>query len=329
MDRPTKTINEIIKGKATITSETALQLELTLGINADFWSNLESAYRQHLARQKARQDMSSQASWVDLFPIRDLVKHGLIPDGQSKQETLESLLRFFRVSSPSAWRNHWEGPQAAFRASPTYDSDPQSVAAWLRWGEIAASEIKCEPWDRDRFHDTLVKVRQMTRVEPISLALEEAVGACRQAGVAVVLTPELKGTRLNGAARWISSSKALIQLSLRHKSDDQLWYTFMHEAGHLITSTRKVDYVDSPPDDDSDLADDEHSADVFARELLIPDSAYGEFLFRADFSARAVQEFAREIRVSPGVVVGRLQRDRHVPFTNLNRLKKRVQFANM
>lgn len=43
--RPRKTINEIIKGKAAITPETALQLEKVLNVPASFWNNLERNYR--------------------------------------------------------------------------------------------------------------------------------------------------------------------------------------------------------------------------------------------------------------------------------------------
>jgi len=50
MDRPAMTINEIVNGKAAITPETAIQLELTLGISASFWNQLEAIYREHLAQ---------------------------------------------------------------------------------------------------------------------------------------------------------------------------------------------------------------------------------------------------------------------------------------
>ena len=45
MERPKKTINEIIKGKAALTPETALQLERALGVPATFWNNLERNYQ--------------------------------------------------------------------------------------------------------------------------------------------------------------------------------------------------------------------------------------------------------------------------------------------
>src|SRR5258708_10900323 len=57
--RPDKTINEIIKGKAAITSETAIQLELALGISARFWTGIEASYRNSLAQQEAQRDLEA------------------------------------------------------------------------------------------------------------------------------------------------------------------------------------------------------------------------------------------------------------------------------
>lgn len=51
--RPKKTINEIIKGKAAITPDTAIQLERVLGVPASFWNNLERNYQEKLKLLKA------------------------------------------------------------------------------------------------------------------------------------------------------------------------------------------------------------------------------------------------------------------------------------
>ena len=45
-----KTINEIIKGKSPITSETALKLEHSLGRPAHFWNNLERQFQEDRSR---------------------------------------------------------------------------------------------------------------------------------------------------------------------------------------------------------------------------------------------------------------------------------------
>lgn len=50
MDRPKKTINEIIKGKADITPETAIQLEQVLGVPAIFWLVRQADYQLWKAR---------------------------------------------------------------------------------------------------------------------------------------------------------------------------------------------------------------------------------------------------------------------------------------
>src|SRR3954454_21490287 len=75
MGRPIKTINEIVNGKAAITPDTAIQLERTLGISATFWNNLEASYREHLARERAQQELEAHAAWVDAFPVKELAEH--------------------------------------------------------------------------------------------------------------------------------------------------------------------------------------------------------------------------------------------------------------
>ena len=47
-----KAINEIVKGKAPISPDTALQLDRLFGIPARFWNARERAYRERLARRE-------------------------------------------------------------------------------------------------------------------------------------------------------------------------------------------------------------------------------------------------------------------------------------
>lgn len=50
MGKTESKINDIIKGKEPITVNTALQLELVLGIPAKFWLAREANFREELAR---------------------------------------------------------------------------------------------------------------------------------------------------------------------------------------------------------------------------------------------------------------------------------------
>lgn len=323
MGRPIKTINEIANGKAAITPDTAIQLELSLGIAADVWNNLESTYRSDLARARSERELEAFASWASAFPVRDLERHDLIQAGGGKAGRVAALLAYFRVSTPSAWDQHWLAPRAAFRSSPAYESSPYAAAAWLRWGELAAQGIETRPFDPQRFRDALEEVREIT-ARDFALVRETVQELCASSGVAFVVTPELTGTHVSGAARWLASDKAILQVSLRYKTDDQLWFSFFHEARHLLEK-RRVDYVDG--DAESELEGDraEQDADRFARDILIPPTDYLEFVRGGVFTPAVVRSFAKAQGIAPGIVVGRLQRDKHVPRGRLNNLKRRLQ----
>jgi addiction module HigA family antidote len=321
--RPLKTVNEIIKGKAAITPETAIQLERVLGISARFWTGLETQYRGALARQEAEHELEAQVSWIDGFPIADLVKHKLIRRGPSKAGTLANLLSYLGVSSPAAYDRL--DTAAAYRASPAFAASPKAVTAWLRWGEIEAAKVDSPPFDARRFRHVLSEIRPLTRREPFDQIFKRVKAMCAEAGVIVLLIPELTGTHLSGAARWIGS-KAVIQLSLRHKSDDQFWFTFFHEAGHLLSGTRRRDFVDAAdPTSSGDRDGDEAAANQFARDALLPPDDYQSFVAAGDFSRAAIRTFAEQQQIAAGIVVGRLQRDNHLMPSQLRDLKKSIQ----
>lgn len=325
MDRPTKTINEIVNGKAAITPDTAIQLERALGISARLWNGLEVQYRERLAYERADEELQNYSKWAADFPIRELVRQRLIPDEKSDVGMTGALLRYFGVSSPSAWERQWLTPAASFRKSPAFTSSPKAVAAWLRWGELQAATIEAAPFDLQGFKHVVQQVRELTRREPFLQVVERVRELCAAAGVVLVLTPELPGTRLSGAVSWVSGDKVVIQLSLRHKSDDQLWFSFFHEAGHIVRGKRQT-YVDGF--DQGKVADgeEEAAADSFARDVIVPHRDYVDFTSKGDFTESSVRAFAKEQGIAAGLVVGRLQRDRLVDRGHLNGLKRSLHW---
>lgn len=328
MARPPKTINEIIKGKAAITAETAIQLEQTLGISARFWTNLEATFREAMARQETQEQLDENADWVNGFPLKDLIRHDLIHKGAPKAETLGELLSFFRISSPEAFERHWLGAAAAFRSSPAFMASPKAVAAWLRWGEIEAAKIpSVPPFDSRRFRQLIKEIRSMTRRGPFMQILNRVKAMCLEVGVIVVLTPEFEGTHLSGATQWVDG-RPVIQLSLRHKSDDHFWFTFFHEVGHVLDSPRRREFVDAANlESAADQDADEEVANRFARDSLLPLREYQAFVDAGDFSSSAVRAFAQAQGIAAGIVIGRLQRDKKVPRSHLNDLKKSISWA--
>lgn len=319
--RPKKTINEIIKGKAPITPDTALQLERVLSVPAAFWNNLEKNYRETLARLAEQERLQEQIAWLGELPVKAMVKLDWIKPFKEKVHQLQEVLNYFGVASPECWREMWLGAQVAYRTSQAFESDPGAVSAWLRKGELVAREIVCKPYDEPTLKTALKTIRSIT-VKPPEEIQYEVVRLCADAGVAVAFVPELPKMRASGATWWLTPSKAVIQLSLRYKSDDHLWFSFFHEAGHILLHGKKEVFIE-----DSHTSAKEAEANHFAAEFLIPAPKLRSFLVTSHPSKDAIRSFAAELGIAPGIVVGRLQHDGHLPPTHCNELKTRLVWA--
>lgn len=326
MARPVKTISEIANGKAAITPETALQLERAIGISASFWNGAETRYREALARHRAREEFKQYGDWAARFPLTQMAGLGLVPRRSLAVEKVASLLAFFEVSSPAGWDQQWGRTTASLRGSQAHRSSPHALAAWLRWGEIEAGKLAVDRYVENDFLQAVGQVRSLSRRSAFEIVIERLRMSFAGVGVALVVLPELPGTRVSGAARRLRSGVPLIQLSLRHLSDDQFWFSLYHEAGHILHKSRRAEFVDDlDPAGDPEGAGEEAAANAFARETLIPPTQLEAFVRADDFSAAAVSDFAVELDIAAGIVVGRLQRDGHVAPSRLNHLKRRYQ----
>lgn len=313
-----KTISQIINGVAPITYETAEKLELVLDVPAGFWNRREMSYRAALARVEATQRLASELEWLEEIPLKELKDRGLVRAGKDAQKTdlVRLALKFFGVSSVEAWRNAWANPVAQYRGPEAQHRRPGYVAAWLRIGELQAATVETDPFDAGLFAEALNSSRALTVLPDWRKKLP---GLFAPAGVAVVFTKEMPGAGVSGATRWLTKDKALMQLSLKYKSDDQVWFTFFHEAGHIALHGKKQVFVEFGH---SEANDQEREANEFARDRLIP-RAYAKRLPSLRTRAQ-IKEFAALLGISPGIVVGRLQHEKLVWSSAFNDLKVKL-----
>ena len=326
-DRPTKTISEIIHGKASITPETAIQLERVLGRPAALWNNLQANF--DLRKEAIEQDvaLTKQVSWTKRFPLAVMRREGWIDANAKGAALVEALLRFFGVASPEAYDNRWAAVPVAFRKSSAYATDPQSLAVWLRRGEQVAASVEARPFDAERARKVVKACRAWTTLS-FEHGFRSACDAFADAGVVVVVVPHIPKTCVSGAARWLSKDRALIQLSLRFKRADHAWFTLLHEAGHILLHGKRDLFVDDPKLSSGSEVQ-ERQADEFARNALISPDAYESLVATKQFSRKAVTTFAAHIGVSAGVVVGRLQHERVIAHSELNALRTVIEPATL
>jgi len=327
-----KTVSEICNGKAPITAPTALALEKALQRPAHFWLNLQGQFDEAEARHLAVAKSDQWLEWAHKFPLREMQKLRFLKTGESEVDT---LLNFLGVSSPESWNAVWSAANVAYRQTRKFTTSVESISAWVRETELVAANLQTADFNEQLVRSSMETLRRLTRARAGEV-MEPIQEICAAAGIAVVWVPELPHCGISGCARWLSDKKALIGLTLRYKTDDQMWFTFFHELGHILLHRKKRSFVlDNAADDLSDQVVDpemqqyEGEANQFAGDTLIPPAALGDFLRKNTFTSEDIHDFAEAIGIGPGIVVGRLQHERLLARHQGNALKQKLnwQFA--
>lgn len=316
-----KHIGEIVSAQSRLTVETAIKLERAIGMPVQYWMNLETEYGEALARLDEKHKLKRNLSWLKRLPLAAMIKLGWVKEAPDPSVQLVYVLQFFGIASVEQWRDMWPALSVAYRQHAAKVT-PEALSAWLRQGEKQAAQLACEPYDKAKFRRALDAIRPLTRAAP-EVFMPEMQTHCAQAGVAVVFVPNLPQAPVSGAARWLTPTKALIQLSMRYRTDDHLWFTFFHEAGHILLHSKKALFVEGVDGLDPDK---EEQANAFAQKELIPANAWDEWISHSPLTEAEVQRVAADWQISPGIVVGRLQHNRQWAHNRGNDLKHRLRW---
>lgn len=318
-----KHVNELVTSRAPISPETARKLELVLGASTDFWIARETQYRGSIAHAGTEVELKGREAWLRELPVKDMLQFGWVSQVLFDANPTAACLRFFGVADVQAWRITYRNvlEMAAFRTSPTLRSRPGAVAAWLRQGEIESAALECKPWDARLFQNALFEMRFLTRKRDPKLFVPELTRRCAECGVAVAIVRAPAACRASGATRFLSQSKALLLLSFRYLSDDHFWFTFFHEAGHLILHSKKALFLEGGKASSAE----EREANEFSARTLVP-SEFQSQLEHLNVERHAIRNFARNIGVSPGIILGQLQYRGKARQNQLNTLKARFRW---
>lgn len=320
-----KHISQIINGKSPITTPTAIMLERILDVKASLWLKLDSDYCLYKQKAEEQSALTDAYAWAQKFPINELVKRGLLPAVKDAASKVAALLGLFNVGSVGAWKQQYADMAVQFRRATKNAAQNEAIAAWLKIGENKAKEIPTQQYNKSRFLSALKSIRPLTRKEP-AVFEPEMVRLCAECGVAVVFVREFAGTGLSGATYWLGGDKAILMLSLRYKWDDIFWFTFFHEAGHILLHSKDHLIVDG-----KEFSGDsrEAEANTFAADFSIPLKDYKDFISaNARPSESAILKFAQLLDIAPGIVIGRMQKEKRIPYRLYNGLKKRYDLKD-
>ena len=316
MDMSEKHISRLINGDVQLTSEVAVRLEMVLGVPAKFWNNLEAIYREKLIKVEAENTMDKDEVLAKQLPYNQMSKFGWVPETRLMKERVINLRKYFEVVELSLLENRQITKIACRRLAITEKGD-FALIAWAQEAKRVARQTDTTHINIDKLVRVLPEIRSMTLETPaeFSAELKDKLAQC---GIALVFLPHLQGSFLQGAS-FIDGKKIVIGLTARGKDADRFWFSLFHELGHIVLGhIGKTDEI---------TEQDENEADLWAKDELIPKEEFEQFKKTQDYSSISVCDFANKIGIAPGIVVGRLQKERFITYNMLNELKEQYEIA--
>jgi len=319
-------LNELIKGKAPITKETATKLEYVLGVPASFWLNLERAYQDELLAIDQIEYLEQCIEWLKSFPVLLMKKMGLLPNTNEKPLLVESLLKFFRVASPVQWSSLYTNNELAFKIDLNHTAEPQAISVWLRLGELQADKLQTAEFDKKLIRERFDEIQALCYHNPENW-MELLQKICSECGIALVYTPCISKAPIYGATRWIrNSSKPLIQIADRQKDYNAFWFSFYHELAHILLHGKKEIFIDGLDNLNID-GEKEKQADDFAARMLLSEKERNELFRNSDFPAELILSFSRKYKKNPSIIVSQLQREKKVEYNNVSLVSMKIKVA--
>lgn len=311
MDVQPSIVSAIVKGTKPISLDLARNLAAAFGTNAQFWMNMDAAYRLNLPAEQ-HTATSRRSQLYKVAPVNDMIKRGWIESSADVEVLHTRVLQFFqkdRLEDIEA-----ESIPHAARQGAEYKTEmPPPQRAWLRRVRIIGRAVHTQSFKEDNVCEALKRLR------PLMANADEIRHVPRilaEYGIRLVIVEHLPQTRIDGVCTWLDENSPLIALSLRYDRLDYFWFTLLHELGHVD----KRDGLTSVLTPDSDLVGDqaikssekpeiEQIADKFATENLIRPADIESFIARVRplFSKIKIQGFALRQGVHPAIVIGQLQ----------------------
>lgn len=310
-----KHVSTIITGKKNISATFAKKLEYALGISASKWMDLQADYDRRLIELEEKHGISSEELEITKI-LKDVIgvlsQYKLIKTEVNDVDLVLQLRKLMRVNNLTAIPDI--PYSAAYRAQVRNNVrvDAYVLYAWQRLCEIVTEPIAV----KGQLNPGLLQSRLSEIKDTMFLGINDIrkrlTNIFAECGIAFAIVHNFQGAPVQGFIKQTVQGKTILCLTLRQKRADTFWFTLFHEIGHLLkgdASTRFVDFK-------SVKSEQEAQADSFARDVLIQPKAYREFIRQRDYSFAAIKKFARSLNVKPFVVVGRLQSDELIDWTD-------------
>lgn len=315
-----KQISLILNESASITVDIAYKLSKLIGTSVELWLNLQNKYDLYLMELKAKELLEEEKKIYKMIDKKFLVKLNIIDENDKIDVAIDKLRRASQVSSLTLHTKN--DIYCYYRTSINKEENIENIVCRNVWVSIASSIAKKEEL-REFNEEKLIKYiddfRKLTLESP-EVFYPKIKSMLNECGVMLVLLPSLKNSNINGVVKWLENDKVMMALNTRGSFNDKFWFSFFHELKHILQKTKRKMIINE--DNFSVDCINEYEADLFAKEVLIPSDLLNTLKV---YNHLAIVDFANKIGIHPGIVVGRLQKDNKIKYSEFNYLKEKYE----
>lgn len=325
IDRPLNAVNEIIKGKKSITPETASSIAAALGTSPEMWLGMQADYDLYLLSQQKdnKEAIRKRARLYSLIPVRELIKRGWIKAEKNIDTLLKAVVGLLNVDSLS----HFEKEAALgnidihFRKSDYGEVNINFLYAWRKIGEVDARKIKCKNFNEKKLVEFAKKIKEYSLEDK---EIEKIVMMLREVGVRLIFLSHFSKTRVDGAIFWLKG-KPVILMSFRYDRIDNFYFTLLHEIGHIVLHKNK-DFYDEIGCVDNIKNKQDIQADDFAQEYLVPKNIKVK-ISKSSITFEVLLDESVKLKINPGLLVGALQYDGILKYYQFRKALVKIKYT--
>jgi HTH-type transcriptional regulator/antitoxin HigA len=290
-------VSEILSRKRPLTVSMIRALSQGLGISADV-----------LVGAGEFEGKQEGVDWSK-FPVREILSRGWLGDVMTldKISVAHSIQSFIETSGLKFEHTRFRRTLVGDADSPTAT---YSLYAWLARVIQKARDQEAHLPAFDVASISSDFLRELAQLSWLQSGPALAVEFLQKHGIAVVFETHLRGTNLDGAALKDINGRPIIGLTLRYDRIDNFWFTILHELAHIWKHLpdSNVAFVDDTTRQSENKFEAE--ANRIASESFIPRLVWrrSDAYLRADRSS--IENLARQLRIHPAIIVGRIQRER-------------------
>ena len=304
--------------KETISIEFAKELELVLGETAEYWLGLENKFR--LSQIGDLDDsIKRRNSFVQDYPLKDMQKRGWI----SKTDDFNRLEKELNAFFESNLTDRSLEAATTFKRTLKQEDLNSAEKAWLYRAEHLANILQVGPYKETQF-DALLRL--LKKAVKSSKAVHKITDVLHRFGVRFVIIEPLPRAKIDGAAFWLDENSPVVALSLRFDNIGSFWFALMHELMHVkyrdFWGAFAVDNFENGESNDV-----EDRANREAAEFLVPQDRLNGFIDAHGpyYSRELINDFATQLEVHPGIIVGQLQHKKEIGFDKHHSLMAKVR----